>query len=92
MSGYGIDLERRGNIALVVINRPKRHNAFDSRMFDELNRVTHELKQNLPRAVIITGAGDKAFSAGFDVNPDNQLAAELYAAMEKQDKPGGPGP
>jgi len=55
-------------------------------MWDCLDQVVAELAAGLPRVVVITGAGDKAFSAGFDVNPENPLLKPLLAAMEKHDK------
>ncbi|WP_041280564.1 enoyl-CoA hydratase/isomerase family protein [Desulfosudis oleivorans] len=88
MTTEGIRLEKRGSIALVLLDRPSRRNAFNTMMFDALKRVTAELEQALPRAVIVTGTGEKAFCAGFDVNPDNPLVVELYEAMEKQDRQG----
>jgi len=88
MTTEGIRLEKRGHIALVLLDRPSRLNAFNSMMFDELRRVTGELDQALPRAVIVTGTGEKAFCAGFDVNPDNPLVVHLYEAMGKQDRQG----
>lgn len=87
MTSEGIVLERKGRIAVVTLNRPSRLNAFNRLMLEELGRVTAELKKRLPRVIIITGAGDKAFSAGFDVNPDNPLLMELYDAMGKKDRP-----
>jgi enoyl-CoA hydratase len=88
MTAEGICLERQGKIGVVTINRPSRRNAFNAFMFAELARVTGELKSALPRAVVITGAGDKAFSAGFDVNPDNPLVMEMYESMGKKDRQG----
>lgn len=86
MAAEGIQLEKKGRIALITINRPSRLNAFNSFMISELQRVADELKKNLPRVIIITGSGDKAFSAGFDVNPDNPLVMELYDALGKKDR------
>jgi enoyl-CoA hydratase/carnithine racemase len=48
--------------------------------------VVAELKINLPRVIVLTGAGDKAFCAGFDVNPENPLLKPLLTAMESHDK------
>ena len=45
-----------------------------------------ELKSSLPRVIVLTGAGDKAFCSGFDVNPENPLLKPLLAAMESHDK------
>jgi enoyl-CoA hydratase/carnithine racemase len=82
----GIFLERKGNVAIVTINRPQRQNAFNEHLFLSLARVTGELKKKLPRAIVITGGGENAFSAGFDVNPDNPWMAKLIDSVEKADR------
>jgi enoyl-CoA hydratase len=86
MKDYDIHLERSGRVAVVTLDRPAKQNAFDEHMWDCLDQVVGELAANLPRVVILTGRGDKAFSAGFDVNPENPLLTPLIAAMEKRDK------
>nr|MDA3898648.1 enoyl-CoA hydratase/isomerase family protein [Desulfobacteraceae bacterium] len=85
MSEEEILLERKGNVAIVTMNRPQRRNAFNEHMFCELARITGELKKQLPRAIVITGK-DNVFSAGFDVDPDNPWVADLINAVEKADK------
>jgi len=85
MAEQQIFLERIDRVAVVSLRRPQRQNSFNKTMFLELGCVTRELKENLPRAVVITGE-DKVFSAGFDVNPDNPWVAELIAAVEKSAK------
>ena len=87
MTAEGIRLERQDQVALVTLNRPSRLNAFNAFMISELQRITAALKKDLPRVVVITGAEDKAFSAGFDVNPDNPLVIELHEALGKKDRP-----
>ena len=86
MKDYGIHLERTGRVAVVTFDRPAKQNAFDGHMWDCLDQVVRDLASSLPRAVVLTGRGDKAFSAGFDVNPENPLLAPLLDAMEKRDK------
>ncbi|MHB8137093.1 MAG: enoyl-CoA hydratase/isomerase family protein [Smithellaceae bacterium] len=86
MKDYGIGLKRQGHIAIITLNRPAKQNAFDKHMWDCLDQVTAELATSLPRVIILTGGGDKAFSAGFDVNPENPLLKPLLAAMEGHDK------
>jgi len=62
-------LERDGAIAVVTINRPTVLNALNSQTIDELRRAILELKQDAGvRVVILTGAGEKAFVAGADIN------------------------
>src|SRR5471032_3116830 len=62
-------LERDGAIAIVTINRPKVLNALNTQTIDELRRVILDLKQDdRARVVILTGAGEKSFVAGADIN------------------------
>ena len=54
--------------AIITINRPERFNAFRGRTIDELNAaLKHAWADSRVAAVILTGAGDKAFCAGGDV-------------------------
>ncbi len=80
--GGKVQVKRKNKIALVTMNRTSRQNAFDESMFSALENATEKLKQDLPRAVIITGAGDEAFSAGFDVNPDNPLVTDFIEVLD----------
>jgi len=62
-------LERDGATAIVTINRPKVLNALNAQTLDELRRVMLDLKQDdRARVVILTGAGEKSFVAGADIN------------------------
>ncbi len=85
MPDQRIVLEKREFVTIVTLNRPKRLNAFDQAMFAELAQAAAEIATEPPRAVVVTGAGERAFSAGFDVNPDNPMLAALGAAIEAQD-------
>jgi len=86
MSDYGIRLEQEGRIAIVTMDRPQRQNSFDERMWDSMEKAVSALKSGLPRAVVITGAGDKAFSAGFDVNPENPQVSRMIDAVQRHEK------
>ena len=85
MTDYGIGLEIKDRIGIITLDRPKRRNAFNADMFEELKRVTAELKADLPRVVVVTGRGE-AFSAGYDVNPDNPHVEHLMKAVETHDE------
>src|SRR5215212_430857 len=62
-------VERDGAVALVTLNRPKVLNALNAQTLNELRRTVLELKHDdSVRAVIVTGAGDKSFVAGADIN------------------------
>jgi len=76
-----ISMGKKGKVAVITLNRPERLNAFNRDMFYALAEITEQLKQNLPRAIVITG-GEKDFSAGFDVNPDNPLVGDLIEAVK----------
>jgi dihydroxynaphthoic acid synthetase len=63
-----ITYEVRDRAALVTINRPERHNAFRARTVDELIRAFRlAWADREVSAVILTGAGEKAFCTGGDV-------------------------
>jgi len=62
-------IERDGAVATLTVNRPKVLNALNAPTMDELRRALRELRgDDQVRAVIITGAGDKSFIAGADIN------------------------
>jgi enoyl-CoA hydratase len=61
--------ERDGGIATVTVNRPKVLNALNSKTLDELRRVMLACRRDESvRCLIVTGAGEKSFVAGADIN------------------------
>ncbi len=69
MSDYeDIEYQVEGSTALITINRPERRNAFRGRTVDELIKAFRAAWADRGvQAVILTGAGDKAFCTGGDV-------------------------
>jgi len=64
-----INIERDGLVATITVNRPNVLNALNSQTLDELRRAFLEMKHDAGvRVVILTGAGEKSFVAGADIN------------------------
>src|SRR6476661_8025116 len=60
---------KKGAIAYVTLNRPKVLNALNKRTWEELRTAFEDARDDIAvRGVILTGAGDKAFIAGADIN------------------------
>lgn len=60
--------EVRGNTAYITLNRPEARNALTFGMYEELARLCGDIELGGKiKAVIIWGAGDKAFAAGTDM-------------------------
>jgi len=57
-----------GNIATITLNRPEAMNAFNKDVYAGLQQTARTIRENpAVRVVIITGAGERAFSAGMDL-------------------------
>jgi enoyl-CoA hydratase/carnithine racemase len=64
-------LDIDGPIATITLNRPEKMNAFTSTMMLEMcDALDSTDGDDTVRAVIVTGAGDRAFCAGADLTPD----------------------
>jgi enoyl-CoA hydratase len=85
-TGNCVLLEYRGHCAVIILNRPDKRNAFDLAMWTGLESAVGQLKKKIPRAIVVTGAGERAFSAGFDVNPANPQVASLMEAVRNHDR------
>jgi enoyl-CoA hydratase/carnithine racemase len=74
VSGYATiqhDTDPDARVATVTLNRPDVLNAFNRQMCEEIRDVWHVIKADTGvNAVVVRGAGDRAFSAGLDVNED----------------------
>ncbi|GAA2715485.1 MULTISPECIES: enoyl-CoA hydratase/isomerase family protein [Streptomyces] len=74
-------VERRDDgVALVTLDRPERHNAIDPATAEELTATWHGFRyDDSVRAVVLTGAGDRAFCTGFDRSADVPQPASPYS-------------
>jgi enoyl-CoA hydratase len=77
-----LKLEKKNKIAYLTIDRPKVLNALNMATMQELHQVFTELKEDKEiRVVILTGAGEKAFVAGADINElakNDPIEAKAY--------------
>ena len=63
-----VEFEKRGHIAVVTLNRPEARNAISPEVMVKLDEAwTTITADDDIRVAILTGAGDKAFSAGADL-------------------------
>lgn len=60
-------VDKDTGVALLTLNRPEKHNAIDLPTADQLATIWRELRfDDTVRAVVVTGAGDRAFCTGLD--------------------------
>lgn len=98
--GYeNIRLAVEGGIARVTVDRPKVLNALNQRTLEELAHAFDAVRDDASaRALLITGAGDKAFIAGADINELAKMAAmeakskaffgqQVFGRLERLGKP-----
>ena len=68
-SGQDVLHEVRDGIAFVTFNRPQARNAFTFAMYERLAEICNAANDDRSiRAMVLTGAGGKAFAAGTDIN------------------------
>jgi crotonobetainyl-CoA hydratase len=82
-----IRLDIKAHVAQVTIDRPEVLNAIDGAAEAELNAIWQRLEATSDvRAVVLTGAGDRAFSTGADMKGGSGASGLDYWATER---PGG---
>lgn len=66
-----LNYEKRGKITIITLNRPEALNAFNVDMINQFSRKLINFRDDEDAWVlIVTGVGDKAFSAGFDLKEE----------------------
>ena len=70
-------LEKQEGVGIITLNRPETLNALSRTLMAELNQALTEFEQDAAvKAIIITGTGAKAFSAGADIHEMSQLSED----------------
>ncbi len=62
-----IHMSRTDELALITLDRPEALNALSFAQLGDLNRQLDSIAESDARALLVTGAGDRAFSAGADI-------------------------
>ena len=81
---YAVD----DRVATITFNRPERHNAFSQALVDEIMAAVAQADADPEvRVVVVTGAGGKSFSSGYDIKESAQqpkrTTADWRARMQK---------
>ena len=63
-----VRVEREDGIAVLTIDRQEKLNALDPQVTEEIGQALLELEAEGPRAIIVTGAGERSFVAGADIS------------------------
>jgi enoyl-CoA hydratase/carnithine racemase len=80
---FPVRVDQRGTVAIWTIDRPDRMNALSRSTLLALGKLAREAQANASiRAIVLTGAGEKAFCAGADLKErqgmsDNEVRAQL---------------
>jgi enoyl-CoA hydratase len=80
-----VEVERRGPVTVVTLNRPEKHNAIDAETARSLNEALRAFgSDDGARVLIVTGQGGRAFCSGADLT----AAGDLFA--DRADPSSGP--
>jgi enoyl-CoA hydratase/carnithine racemase len=80
-----VTLERDGHAAWITLNRPEARNALSFPTLNRLRELLAELREDASVwAVVLTGAGDKAFCAGADLKERRTMPAEMVPQFVAQ--------
>ncbi len=75
-------------VCTITLNRPEVYNAFNEKMKEEFNDALKEAGRDAQvRAVVIRGAGDKAFCSGQDLKEHSGSKRSLKESLEKNYNP-----
>lgn len=77
-----VDVSQTGDIAVITLNRPEKLNALSFAVLEEIGAAIDQVAKMPVRALVITGAGEKSFCAGADIEElrNRPLQAQLEGA------------
>ena len=82
-----IEIEKEGKLGKIILNRPHRLNAITAEMIGEIDHALDLFDQDEKcGAILITGAGEKAFCAGADIVSFASGFSDEFAAQELSKK------
>src|SRR5215210_3588731 len=62
-----VTIQHEDDVSVLIIDRQEKLNALDRQVVEEIGQALLELESEGPRAIIVTGAGERAFIAGADI-------------------------
>jgi enoyl-CoA hydratase len=72
--------ETKDGIGWVTFNRPQARNAFTFAMYERLAEICNQANEDKSfKVLVFTGAGDKAFAAGTDINQFREFVTPQHA-------------
>jgi len=84
MTFQTLRIEQTGRVLVITLNRPDNMNAINLELARELCQIAEQTGQNPDiGAIIITGAGNKAFCAGGDLQAFYQFSPEMGAHLKQ---------
>ncbi len=82
-----VDVDLHEGVYTITINRPERHNAMDGEHYALLSKAWIAVRDNPEiRVAIITGAGDKTFTAGADLKSMDTVFAPDQTWLTQRDQ------
>ncbi|MBI3441557.1 MAG: enoyl-CoA hydratase [Proteobacteria bacterium] len=82
MTFENILVEKRGNIGLITLNRPKAMNALCGALMDEITLAVDQFESNAAIRVLVITGSEKVFAAGADIK---EMATKTFAEAYKED-------
>ena len=78
-------LEKKDEVATIILNRPAALNALNDRLLSDLELIVRDTAADQAvHALVITGAGEKAFCAGADLIELSNMTSEAAGALSRR--------